>query len=108
MVDGMFPSPMIVRGESENPGDESPNVIRFAGSEKRAMPTVVGNDEDAHQKPSRQDRQRYGDPPGHRQTKRHQIPKGRIRNERVDDLPDAAPDIGLLVSGHNLLPGRRI
>src|ERR1044071_9129189 len=108
MVEGVFPSPMIVRGEGQYSGDESQNVIRFAGCEKRAMPTVVGNDEHAHEKPSRQDRQWHSDPPGHRQTEGHQIPKGRIRNERVDDLPNAAPDSGLLVSGHNLLPGRRV
>src|SRR5438046_6080778 len=69
------------------------------------MPAVMVNDEQPHQKPRRQYRQRHGQPIRHRQTKVHQVPERRIRNERVNDLPDAPSDRWLLVSGHYLFPG---
>src|SRR2546425_2585648 len=68
------------------------------------MPAVVVNDEQPHHNPCCQDRQRHDQPIGHRQTEVHQIPEGRIVNERVDDLPDAPPDRWLLILGHNLFP----
>src|SRR5216117_1164461 len=69
------------------------------------MPAVVVNDEQPHHKPCRQDRQRHYQPIRHRQTEVHQIPESRIRNERVNDLPDAPSNRWLLISGHNLFPG---
>src|SRR6266516_37843 len=69
------------------------------------MSAVMVNDEQSHQKPGCQHRQRHHQPIGHRQTDVHQIPESCIRNQRVNDLPDAPSNRWLLVSGHNLFPG---
>ena len=108
MVDGMFPAPEMIRGEGQYAGDEAPNIIGFPGLEKRTVAAIVVNDEQPHQKSPRQYRQRQRNPPGHRQAEVNQIPENGIRNERVDDLPDATPPGRLLISGHDLLPGRSV
>jgi len=97
---------MIVRCEGQHAGDEPQNVIRFARPEKRAMPTVVKNDEDPNQKRSRQDRQRHGDPLGHPKSEVHHIPQCGVRNERVNDLPDTSSDRWPLVPNDNFFPCR--
>jgi len=48
VVDGMFPAPMKIRRENQKAGEGPQNVIGARGLEKRAMPTIVGDDEDTH------------------------------------------------------------
>jgi hypothetical protein len=108
MMGRVFPSPVLVRGEGQQAGDHSQNVVGLPGFEKRAVPAIVKNDEDPHEKRSRQDRQRHRDPPGHGQTEIHQIPESCVGNQCVDRLPECPNERRLLVLDHKLLPGRRV
>ena len=108
VMQGMFPAPMKIGRECERAGDEAHDVIGLARGEERAVAAVVENDKHPHQKPRGQHGQRQRQPHGHSQAEIHQAPQRRVRNQRVHQLPDARPHLGLLVFGHNVLPGRRI
>jgi len=108
MVDGMFPTPELIRSPCKNARDESPKIIGPPGFEKRTVAAIMMNDEQPHQESSGQYGQRQCNPPRQRQVEVNQIPKSDIRNERIDNLPRAAPRGRLLIFGHNLLPGRAL
>jgi len=104
MVDGVFPSPMVIRRKGQHAGDKSPNVVGSAGMEIGTVTTVVKDNEDAHQEPSSQDGQRDEEPPRNRQAAIHQIPNEGVEAESVDHLPHGPGSRGLLVFRNDLFP----
>ena len=108
MVDGVFPGPMIIRGKSQDAGQEPDRVVGQLGFEKGAMPAVVENNEDADEKSAGQGRQGDRDPPRNGKTPVHQTPKSDIGNDSVDDLPERAPGGWLLIFGHERLPSKNL
>src|SRR6266478_2965561 len=102
----MFPPPMIERGQCQNAGYETQDIISQTTLKKRSMPTIVEYDEYPDQKPARQERQWHRQPPGYGQTKVHQVPQGSVGDHSVNNLPDPIAHDRLLVLCHDPFPIR--
>src|SRR5207245_11657344 len=97
-----------VRRERQLPLDESQEMIRALRSEEGTVSAIVEDDEDPNQETGRGDGDRERQPIGDVQRPNHQAGEGQVRDERVDDLPDALSQHRLLVLGNRLLPGQHL
>ena len=104
VVQGVLPAPVEIRGEGQDAGDETGDVVELLALEERAMATVVEDNEDADHKEPIQKGQQQGDPVGAAHAPRHQSPDGAVGNDGVDDLPGGAADGGALELGDNRFP----
>src|SRR5262249_61178767 len=100
----MFPAPMVIRREAQQTGNDAEHFVRGARFEKGAMATIVKDDENADQETAGQQSERYREPNRDREAQKHQVPKRRIGNHRVDELPNRSPVGRLLVTRYDELP----
>ena len=72
---------------------------------KRAVAAIVKNNEYPHQESGCQDGETQGEKIGDLQAEVHGHPEEQIWPQGVDDLPDAFPDIGFVISAYYIQPG---
>ena len=64
MMNGVFPAPMVVRGQGENASDKAENVIGVSGAEKGAVAAIMENNKDANDKGASKNGEWDGQPKG--------------------------------------------
>src|SRR5690348_11613084 len=92
MVAGMLPSPKRIRRQCQEAAQGAEYVVGATGPEERAVPAIVLNNEDPHQKSSSQYRHRQSNPKRPTKTEIHHRGGHKEAAERRRDLPEASPE----------------
>ncbi len=103
----MGAAPNIVRGEGEDTERPPGPIVRRPAREKRAMPAIVLNHEQPHEKTGRRQRQEQGQPEAHAPRQPRGRPQRRERNGGDRDLRYGAPIVLLAVFRQPQRPGLR-
>ena len=103
-MSSVLPTPHSVRRECQQAGDEPDNAVRTLGFEKRAVPTIVEDDEGTNQKQPTEQGERNAVQQGDVFEEVASHPNGCNGNQRVDDLPDGFAHVRLLEISDQFLP----
>jgi len=104
----MLPSPLKIRCEAQYTHEAPDKVIGGRRFEKRVVPAIMEQNEQANHESSGQNREGQREPNGNLLQKVHRTPQSHERNQGVEYLPAAAPIGRALVLRYDLLPDRWI
>lgn len=107
VMDGVMMPPLKVRRKREDAAEGPHPVVGFHGFEIGPMSAVVQDDEDAHQHTDGRDGERQRQPVRNFQAAIHQIPANEVGDEGIRHIPQAAPEVRILILRHDVLPARR-
>jgi hypothetical protein len=89
-MDGVRPSPVAIGGEGQDSQQEAEHVIGGSGLKKRAVPTVMLDDEKSNQEPGGRNCEEQGHPIRVFEASQHEKPQDEEGNGAVEQLKEAA------------------
>ena len=102
----MLPSPLVVWGKGDQPGDEAEGVVCLLRCEKGTVTAIVKDNEGSHEYESGEGREENRDPPSgggsdfaglHGCLKKIKPdPDSEKGSHRIENLPPGSPGMGLL------------
>ena len=105
MMDRMRAAPDVVRRQRQHADNAPDPVVRRALAEEGAMPAIVLDHEQPHEKARGAARPAAGQPVAEVERRPRQRPERDQRHDRDDDLEDAAAVAGLSIADEDLGPG---
>ena len=108
VMNGMGPTPQIVRCQCQHADDAPDPVIRNLVTEESAVAAIVLDHEQPHEESRGRHCEEKAEPVAEIEGRPHQHPEQNERSSRDDDLDRAAPAARLTVAGEDLCPDARI